>query len=95
MVSESIRPLWALLPSLAAIPLILASAGRPNLRETWTILAAIIKCAVVLSMLPWVLEGRVIEHTLWSLAPGINLALRVDPLGILFALVASVLWITT
>lgn len=95
MLSESIRPLWALVPSLAAIPLILATSKRPNLRETWTILAAIAKCAVVLSMLPWVLEGRVVECTLWSLAPGIDLALRVDPLGFLFALVASVLWIAT
>ena len=95
MLFESTRPLWALAPSLAAIPLILATSRHPNVRETWTILAAFTKCALILSMLPWVLEGRVAECTLWSLAPGIELALRVDPLGYLFALVASVLWIAT
>ncbi|MBM61839.1 MAG: cation:proton antiporter [Acidobacteria bacterium] len=95
MFSETPQPLWALVPSLLAIPLILATARRPNLRETWTLLAALSQCAVVLSMLPWVLEGHVIESTLWSLAPDINLSLRVDPLGFLFALVASTLWIVT
>lgn len=95
MIFETTRPLLALAPSLVAIPLILASSKKPNLRETWTILAAFTKCAIVLSMLPWVLDGRIAEYSLWSLAPGIDLALRVDPLGFLFAMVASVLWIAT
>jgi len=95
MTFESTRPLWAVLVSLIAIPLILASTRRPNLRETWTLLAALIKVGLVLSMLPWVLGGRTAVCTLWQFAPGIELALRVDTMGYIFALVASSLWVLT
>lgn len=92
---ESVRPLWAVLVSLLAIPLIVASDRRPNLREGFTLLAAFAKAALVLSMLPWVLEGKQAEFTLWQISPGIELALRVDTLGYVFAMVASVLWVLT
>lgn len=91
----SVRPLWAVLVSLLAIPLIVASSRRPNLREAWTLLAAFIKFAIVLSMLPWVLEGRTAVFSLWQISPGIELALRVDTMGYIFALVASSLWVLT
>ncbi|MFC1572600.1 monovalent cation/H+ antiporter subunit D family protein [Candidatus Eisenbacteria bacterium] len=91
----SMRPLWAILVSLIAIPLIVASGKRPNLRETWTLLAAFIKLGIVLSMLPWVLQGRVAACTLWEISPGISLSLRVDTLGYVFAIVASSLWVLT
>ena len=94
-VFESLRPLWAVLVSMAAIPLIVAARHRPNLREGVTLVAAVVKAALVLSMLPWVLEGRQAAATLWEISPGIDLALRVDTLGFVFALVASVLWVLT
>ena len=92
---ESTRPLWAVLVSLLAIPLIVASDRRPNLRESFTLIAAFAKAALVLSMLPWVLEGKQAEFTLWQISPGIEFALRVDALGYVFAVVASVLWVLT
>ena len=92
---ESTRPLWAVLVSLLAIPLIVASDRRPNLRETWTLLAAFIKFALVASMLPWVLQGREAVCSIWQISPGIQLALRVDTMGYIFALVASSLWVLT
>jgi len=56
------RPLWAVLISLAAAALILITGEkRPNLRESWTILAALGKVAIVFSMLPVVLSGQVLE----------------------------------
>ncbi len=92
----STRPLWALLVSLLAIPLILlAGEKRRNLREGWTLLAALLKAGLVWSMLPWVLSGRVAQFSLWRIAPGVELALRVDTLGFVFAVVASTLWLLT
>ena len=45
---ESVRPLWAVLVSLLAIPLILlAGERRRNLRESWTLLAALDRKSVV------------------------------------------------
>jgi multicomponent Na+:H+ antiporter subunit D len=89
------RPLWAVLVSLAATALILASGRRPNLREAVTMLAAGAKAAIVFSMLPDVLAGRVVESAPLVLVPGIALQLRADALGLLFATLASGLWVIT
>lgn len=91
----SLVPLLAILVSLLAVPLILLSSARPNLRETWTILAAVIKFGLVLLLLPSALEGTSIELHLVDLAPGFPLLLKADPLGVFFALIASGLWIFT
>jgi multicomponent Na+:H+ antiporter subunit D len=90
----SYLPLAAVLASLAAAPLI-AGARGPNLRETVTFVAAGVKLALVIAMLPAVLAGRELVCTLAPVLPGADLALRVDALGMLFALVASSLWIAT
>lgn len=91
----SIRPLLAILVSLGAAALILASGRRPNLREAWTLLAAVAKFLIVLSMAPSILNGQVLEYTVLPLSPGISLQLRVDAFGLYFGLLASSLWIAT
>lgn len=91
----SLAPLLAVLVSLGAAVLVLLSSRRPDLRETWTIIAAIGKFAVVISMLPDVLAGRQPQITLFEVAPGVALALKADALGLSFALSASLLWILT
>jgi len=91
----SLRPLLAVLASVVAIPLIYAARGRPNRREAVTVAAAVTKFAVVASMVPGVLSGDRYEFHLGTFATGIDLVLRVDPLGLLFGLLASLLWIVT
>lgn len=95
MTYTSILPVLAVAVSLVAVPLILVSGTRPRLREAWTLLAAATKLGLVLTMLPAVLDGRFPETRLGELIPGVELTLRVDALGMLFALVASSLWIVT
>jgi len=90
----SIRPLLAVLVSLAAVP-VLVSARNRNVREGWTFLAAVAKLVLVASLLPPVLAGREVVYTLVQVLPGIAIAFKVDPLGLLFALVSSSLWIVT
>jgi multicomponent Na+:H+ antiporter subunit D len=90
----SLSPLMAVLVSLAAVPLILSSRSK-NVREGWTFLAALAKFGLVLSMVPTVLDGREILCELVEVFPGVGIALRVDALGLLFALVSSSLWIVT
>jgi multicomponent Na+:H+ antiporter subunit D len=89
------RPLLAVLVSALAAVAIAFSGRRPNLREGWTLAAAFLKFGLVFSMLPQVLEGNYPELTLLQISPGIELALRVDPAGIIFALSASFLWVLT
>ncbi|MFC1787412.1 monovalent cation/H+ antiporter subunit D family protein, partial [Halobacteriota archaeon] len=92
----SMRPVLAILVSLVCAVLILASGERRrNLREFWTLLAAFSKFVIVISMLPLVMNGGVYEFTVMSILPGIPLHFRVDALGILFATLASMLWIMT
>jgi multicomponent Na+:H+ antiporter subunit D len=91
----SIRPLLAILASVLVIPLIILSRGSPNLREIWTMVGAVLKFTIVVSMLPMALAGTRIEFTLAEVLPGFALQLRVDAPGMLFALVSSFLWIVT
>ena len=92
---KSCIPLLAFLVSLVAVVPIVLSSRRPNVREGWTILAGIIKFGLVLSMLPTVLAGYTVEFTLWKILPQLSIQFRVDAMGMLFALVASLLWIAT
>ena len=80
--------------SICAVPLLILSK-RSNIRETWTFVAAVAKFLIVLSMLPAILKGNQIVYTLAEVIPGAAIKFRVDPLGMLFALVASSLWILT
>jgi len=91
----SIKPLLAVLASLLAVPLILKTGDRPNLREFWSILAGIIKFSIVISMAPAILAGNTIEYTLVTFFQGVDIKFRVDPLGMVFASVSSFLWIVT
>ncbi len=93
----SFLPVLACLASLAAVPLILIFRKEIFLRELVTFAAGIAKFSFVLAMLPIVLDGKVIEFTFVNGEEGINvpIAFRVDGLGMIFALVASSLWIAT
>ena len=91
---HSIKPLLAVLVSLAVTPFLVLSRN-PNHREAWTLAAAAAKFLIVASMVPAVLNGAEIVYTVAEVIPGVALKLRVDALGMLFAIVASSLWIVT
>ena len=88
-------PLAAVLISLLGTVPILLSGRSPNLREAWTVLISVGKFVIVASMLPAVLDGGGYRFTLAEVLPGVAIALRVDAMGMYFALVASFLWILT
>jgi multicomponent Na+:H+ antiporter subunit D len=91
----SIWPLVAVLVSLLAAVPIMLSDKQPNLREFWTLMAAVVKVAIVVSMLPGVLAGGGYVFTLAEVVPGVPIEFRVDAFGIFFALIASFLWLLT
>jgi multicomponent Na+:H+ antiporter subunit D len=90
----SIKPLLAVLVSLALVP-VLVSSRTPNIREGWTFVVAIGKFLIVASMVPAVLQGSQLVFTIAEVIPGLAIKFKVDALGMLFALVASSLWIVT
>lgn len=91
----SIKPLLAVLVSLLVIPVLVSSSDKPNVRESWTFIAGIITFLIVFSMLSVILQGKQIGLTLFKIVPGADIAFRVDAMGMLFALVASSLYIIT
>ena len=81
-----------LLPMLGALAI--ALAGRwPNLRESITLATSVALALAVATLLPDVMAGQRPEFFLAQLLPGIAIAFRVEPLGMLYAGLASSLWI--
>jgi len=85
--------LLALLIPLIGAALIALAGSRPNVREAITLSTSVLLFLVVLSLVPEVMSGNRPSATLIELLPGLPLAFEVEPLGMLFALIASGLWI--
>jgi multicomponent Na+:H+ antiporter subunit D len=94
MSAQTLLLLTIIVP-LAGAVLIAMSDRRPNQREGVTLVTAGALFAAVAMLLPSVLAGARPEVTLIAVMPGADLAFRIEPLGMLFALVASFLWIVT
>jgi len=92
----SIKPLLAVIISTLGALCIITAKNSPNIREFWSLIAGVIKLFIILSMIPDVVyHHKEISFTLFSLLPGIEIAFKVDSLGLLFAMGASLLWIAT
>ena len=85
--------LAAVLIPLAAAFLIPVFHRIPNLRELVTIIAAILLWIVVIDIVPHILAGERPEALDHEIVPGFGIGFKVEPLGMLFGLVASTLWI--
>ena len=73
---------------------LIAFVGRfPNLRESVTLITAVVLLLCVSSLLPDVLDGARPAITLFEVLPGLAVSFKLEPLGMLFALIASGLWI--
>ncbi len=76
--------------------LLVSLSGRsPNVREGITLAIAVALFAQVLSLVGDVMGGARPELMLTEMLPGVALKLVVEPLGALFALIASGLWIVS
>lgn len=91
----SIKPFLAVLVSAIAAVLVMLSYRKPNLREGWSLGAGAIKFLIVISMTPVILSGATINYTVLSILPGVELAFKVDGIGLLFATTSSFLWMVT
>ena len=82
----------ALVVPLFAAAAIYAVGRMPDVRETLTIVACIVLGVITISMFMRVGAG---DPPVWTVArpmAGLEVAFRLEPLGALFALMASVLW---
>ncbi|MEE9386756.1 MAG: monovalent cation/H+ antiporter subunit D family protein [Nannocystaceae bacterium] len=88
-----ISPLSALaIPAVGAF--LIGLAGRwPNLREAVTLTTAAGLCWVIFQLVPTALAGGAMRVELAEIVPGLMIALHIEPLGMIFAVIASSLWI--
>ena len=81
-------------PLVGAI--LVALTGKwANLRESVSLAAGVTLLALVSSLIPTILAGKQPGVLLALPVPDIPIALQAEPLGLLFALLASFLWIVT
>lgn len=93
--SPAASAVLAIVLPLVGAGLVLALGRWPNLRESATLLTATGTFALVCRLVAPVRAGVEPAFTFVEVVRGVTLGLRVEPLGLLFALVASFLWIVT
>ena len=92
MTGGSLIALTLCLPLLAALAIWFVG-NSPNQRDAVTLITAGALFLVVLAILPLVLADLPVELELLAPVPGLKIAFAVEPLGMIFAGVASFLWI--
>ncbi|MEO0327099.1 MAG: monovalent cation/H+ antiporter subunit D family protein [Pseudomonadota bacterium] len=84
-----------LLPTIACFSNIFHGDDRANLRDGVTMIAALGTFGCVLFILISTGGAPTDTLTLFSIMPGLDIAFAVEPLGLLFAMIASGLWCVT
>jgi multicomponent Na+:H+ antiporter subunit D len=92
-VSSEITIQAALITPLIGAVLIAFSGRWPNLRETITLVTATILFVLVASLYPEIMAGGRPSLVIGEMLPGLSIAFTVEPLGLIFACIASFLWI--
>ena len=81
-----------LIPFIGAA-LIAFCGERDTLRQSVSWLTAIVFLLAVLGQVGPVLAGEDSHQKVWEILPGLEIAFSIEPLGLIFALLASTLWI--
>jgi len=89
---ESAKLLYALLAPMVGALVVMRCGRQPDLREGVSFAASVTMFCLILSMVPDVLSGHRLHFTLFDILPGLSVSLRADGFSMIFALVASFLW---
>jgi multicomponent Na+:H+ antiporter subunit D len=83
-----------LIPLLGVIAILVGSRVSDNVRETATLITAVLTATAVWGLAPAVMDGQRFSLTLIDeVVPGIPLTLQLEPLGAMFAILAGSLWV--
>jgi multicomponent Na+:H+ antiporter subunit D len=86
---------WALLLPLVCAAGVQALGRWPNLRDLWTVVMGVATFGCVTRLIQPVMAGALPELVLPGWMPGLGMGFEVEPLGLVFGLVASGLWVVT
>ncbi len=91
---ELMLQLAIILPLLSTLA-IAATGHYPNFREGVTITTCLLLIFLVVNLYQGLSAGETIRVFWWELLPGLTISFDIEPLGMLFALIASFLWLVT
>lgn len=91
IVENSTLGLAVMIPLFGAL-VVMTLKNNVNLRETVSFCASVLLFCVVLSFIPAIREGKTLVYTVFNLLPGLSITLRADGFSMIFAMVASSLW---
>jgi len=91
---EIMLQLSIILPVLAVLGIV-ATGSKPDLREAVTISTSLVLLYFVFNLYQGVKQGESISVQWWEILPGLQLSFNIEPLGMIFALIASFLWLIT
>ena len=91
---ETMLQLSIILPLVATIGIV-ATGRNPNLRESVTIGTSLVLLYFIINIYQGLQQGENISAHWGELLPGLSISFSVEPLGMLFALIASFLWLIT
>ena len=80
-----------LIPLIAALG-VMFKGDNENIREGISSVASVLLLLIVASMIPAVLKGKTLFFLMFTILPGVTVALRADAMSMIFAIVASSLW---
>jgi multicomponent Na+:H+ antiporter subunit D len=81
------------IPLIGALVITLAGKISPNVRELATAITSVSLIFVVWGLLPLLMDGGRPQIEVSEVMPGLTIAFKVEPLGMLFAALASGLWL--
>lgn len=91
---ELMLQLAIIMPILSTIGIV--AVGRyPNVRESVTLTTCLILIYLVVNLYQGLLKGESISVFWWELLPGLTISFYIEPLGMIFTLIASFLWLVT
>lgn len=87
--------MWAMLVPLAGALILSVFDKKPNAREAVSIITAVVLIGVIYQIYQGYHAGEITELTLVEPIPGLAIRFSVEPLGLMFAIIASCLWLVT
>lgn len=94
MSSETVLQLAVIIPLLSVVALMITSR-MPNIRETVSLITGLVLFTLVLTLYQRMMQGETVQVHWFDIIPDLGFNFHIEPLGVLFALIASFLWIIT
>lgn len=84
--------LLALMVPLVGSIAVMLTGKQPNVREACSFVSSVVMFLIVASMIPAVVAGHKLIYPIFHILPGVSVTLRADAFSMIFAVVASFLW---